>query len=130
MRQLPGQVASASASVSKLTEELSRLEGRARELAEEKLVTESDKLMAAQRLVARTDVQRVELEGAEAEAQSMVGALRDFGRVWKWMTPENRGRLMRALVAQVRVTEAEGEVEVELVNFSAVEAVAGAREAA
>jgi hypothetical protein len=35
------------------------------------------------------------------------------------MTPENRGRLLRALVASVRVNDATGEVEIELVNFSA-----------
>jgi len=112
-----------------LTEELSKLQGQARESAEEKLVTvtESDKLVAAERLLAQAELDGKQLEGAGAEAKSMVGALRDFGRVWKWMTPENRGRLIRALVAQVRVAEATGEVEVELINFG-IEA--GAQEAA
>jgi len=49
----------------------------------------------------------------------MLGALRDFANVWALMTPENRGRLLRALVASVRVNDATGEVEIELVNFSA-----------
>jgi DNA invertase Pin-like site-specific DNA recombinase len=127
LKQLPSRVASASAAVSKLTEELSRLEGRAREMAEEKLVAESDKLVTSERLLAQAELDRKQLARAADEAQWMAGALRDFGRVWKWMTPENRLRLMRALVAQVRVAEATGEVEVELINF-AIEA--GAQEAA
>ncbi|WP_437992678.1 hypothetical protein [Sorangium sp. So ce145] len=49
----------------------------------------------------------------------MLGALRDFANVWGLMTPENRGRLLHALVAAVRVKEDTGVVEVELVNFSA-----------
>ncbi|MDC0682630.1 hypothetical protein [Sorangium atrum] len=49
----------------------------------------------------------------------MLGALRDFANVWRLMTPENRGRLLRALVAAVRVEEAIGVVEVEFVNFGA-----------
>jgi hypothetical protein len=43
------------------------------------------------------------------------------------MTPENQGRLLRALVAAVRVKEETGVVEVELVNFAAD---AGSKEAA
>ncbi|WP_433934116.1 hypothetical protein AB3662_06475 [Sorangium cellulosum] len=35
------------------------------------------------------------------------------------MTPENRRRMLRALVAAVRVKEETGVVEVEFVNFSA-----------
>lgn len=49
----------------------------------------------------------------------MLGALRDFATVSGLMTQENRGRLLRALVAAVRVSEETGVVDVELVNFSA-----------
>jgi len=43
------------------------------------------------------------------------------------MTPENQGRLLRALVAGVSVDEKTGMCRVELVNF---DAVAGEKEAA
>jgi hypothetical protein len=46
-------------------------------------------------------------------------ALRDFANVWGLMTLENRGRLLRALVAALGVEDETGEVEVELGNFSA-----------
>ena len=36
------------------------------------------------------------------------------------MTPENRGRLLRAVVASVRVREAEDRCDIELVNFASV----------
>lgn len=49
----------------------------------------------------------------------MLGALRDFANIWRLMTPENRRRLLRALVAAVRVKDATGEVEIVLVNLSA-----------
>jgi hypothetical protein len=96
-------------------------------MAEEKLVAESDRLVTSERLLAQAELDRKQLGRATDEAQWMAGALRNFGRVWTWMTPENRLRLMRALVTQVRVAEATGEVEVELINF-AIEA--GAQEAA
>lgn len=116
---LPGRVASASAAASKLADELGKLDGRARELVEAKLRVEADRLVAAERQLAETERDLADLEVADAEATWMLGALRDFANVWALMTPENRGRLLRALVASVRVNEATGEVEIELVNFSA-----------
>jgi len=116
---LPGRVASASAAASKLADELGKLDGRARELARAKLRVEADRLVAAERQLAETERDLADLEVADAEATWMLGALRDFANVWALMTPENRGRLLRALVASVRVNDATGEVEIELVNFSA-----------
>lgn len=130
---LPGRVASASAAASKLADELGKLDGRARELARAKLRVEADRLVAAERQLAETERDLADLEVAEAEATWMLGALRDFANVWALMTPEtrtaqsprsgrsavratkrsavNRGRLLRALVASVRVNDATGEVE-------------------
>ena len=75
--------------------------------------------MAAERQLAETERDRLDLEVAAAETTWAVGALRDFARVWKFMTPENQGRLLRALVTVVRMKESTGVVEVELVNFAA-----------
>lgn len=124
---LPGRVASASVNASKYAEELSKFEGRARELVEAKLRAETDRLVAAERQLAETERDRLDLEVASNEAAWIVGALRDFAPVWKLMTPENQGRLLRALVAAVRVKEETDVVEVELVNFAAD---AGSKEAA
>lgn len=124
---LPGRVASASVAASKYTEDLGKFEGRARELVEAKLRAETDRLVAAERQLAETERDRLDLEVADREAEWIGAALRDFARVWKLMTPENQGRLLRALVAVVRVKEETGVVEVELVNFAAD---AGSQEAA
>jgi hypothetical protein len=51
---------------------------------------------------AETERDRLDLEVADREAEWIGAALRDFARVWKRMTPENQGRLLRALVAAVR----------------------------
>lgn len=116
---LPGRVASASATASKLTDELDKLDDPARELAGERLRSETDRLGAAERQLEETERDLFELELAAKETKWMLGALRDFASVWKVMTPENQGRLLRSLVAGVRVEEESGLVEVELVNFSA-----------
>ncbi len=116
---LPGRVAAASVNASKYTEELGKFEGRARELVEAKLRAETDRLVAAERQLAETERDRLDLEVADAEAKWIADALRDFARIWTAMTPENQGRLLRALVAAVRVKEESGVVEVELVNFAA-----------
>ena len=88
-------------------------------LVEAKLRAETDRLVAAERQLAETERDRLDLEVADREAEWIGAALRYFARVWKLMTPTNQGRLLRALVAAVRVKEETGVVEVELVNFAA-----------
>ena len=95
-----------------------RLEGRARELVEKQLVAASERLVAAERQLADTECELEELGVAAEESSWIVRAMRNFGRVWQLMTPENRGRLFRVLIAEVRVDEAKNLVEVELVNFA------------
>ncbi|HRI06791.1 MAG TPA: hypothetical protein PKW35_03185, partial [Nannocystaceae bacterium] len=65
--------------------------------------------------------------GAIPHLDWFVSTLRDFGKVWTSMTPENQGRLLRAIVAKVVVDDEQGKCRVELVNFDAIE---GAKEAA
>lgn len=67
----------------------------------------------------RSAASGVGIEVADREAEWIGAALRDFARVWTSMTPENQGRLLRALVAAGRVKEETGVVKVELVNFAA-----------
>lgn len=123
---LPGRVASGWGAASTFTDEQGVLDGGARELVEAKLRAETDRLVAAERQLAETVRDRLDLEFADREAE-WGAAYRNFARVRKLMTPENQGRLLRALVAAVRVKEETGVVEVELVNFAAD---AGSKEAA
>ncbi|MFZ5438471.1 MAG: recombinase family protein [Myxococcota bacterium] len=116
--KLPGEIAEASVAASRYADEVGRLEGRARELVEAKLRAESDRLAAAERRLAQAENDRIDLQVADTERAWMVGALKDFDSVWKLMTPENRARLMRAVVVAVRVDESKNEVELELVNLA------------
>ena len=47
--------------------------------------------MDAERQLAETERDRLDLEVADREAEWIGAALRDFARVWKLMTPENQG---------------------------------------
>jgi hypothetical protein len=125
-RQLPERVATAADHAKRLTEQSLRLNGRARELVEAQLVVESDRLAAAERQLAEATADLEALDAAQAEAEWLVGTLRDFDRIWHLLTPENQGRLLRALVAEVRVDEDQGILEVELIDFTRQ----GAKEAA
>ena len=118
-RRLPDEIATASSAATRYVEELGRLQGRSRELVEAQLRTETDRLTAAEQRLAQAENDRLDVEVADAERQWVVAALSDFSRVWSLMTPENRGRLARALVVSIRVDEASNQVEVELVNFAA-----------
>lgn len=118
-KRLPDEIANASSAATRYVEELGRLQGRSRELVEAKLRTETDRLTAAEQRLAHAENDRIDVEVADAEREWIVRALRDFGRVWSLMTPENRGRLARSLVVAIRVDEASNQVEVELVNFTA-----------
>ncbi|MCC6665148.1 MAG: hypothetical protein IT375_15465, partial [Polyangiaceae bacterium] len=120
-------IAEASAATSKLTDEVVRLEGRAREHVEAKLRDEAARLDDAERRLRAAEDDALDLELVESQREWFVGALRNFGKVWGGMTPENQGRLLRALVAKVSVDEKTGMCRVELVNF---DAAASAKEAA
>jgi len=126
-KALSAQIAEASAATAKLTDEVVRLEGRARELVEAKLRREAARLDDAERRLRALEDDALDLELVESQREWFVGALRNFGRVWGDMTPENQGRLLRALVAKVSVDEDSGVCRVELVNF---DAAASAKEAA
>lgn len=128
-RALAAQIAeaSASATTAKLTDEVVRLEARARELVEAKLRAEAARLDDAERRLRALEDDALDLELVESQREWFVGALCSFGKVWGEMTPENQGRLLRALVATVSVDEKTGMCRLELVNF---DAVTSAKEAA
>jgi hypothetical protein len=115
---LPGQVATLAANASRYVEELMRLEGKAREVVEAKLNAESEKLATAERMLAEVERKLEDLADAEVEGEWVCKALGDFASVWTLMTPENRGRLLRALVTNVKVDEDSGTVELHLVKLT------------
>lgn len=115
---LPDQIAQASRSVSRLADDVGQLKGAAREVMGRKLQDEAERLGSFERQLEALEQQQAVLKLAAGEAQWMLDALRNFRSVWESMTLENRGRLLRALVAQVRVNEEAGVVEMEFHGMS------------
>ncbi|KYG06938.1 hypothetical protein BE21_31985 [Sorangium cellulosum] len=81
-----GGMASASAAAAKLTDELGKRDGHARELVDAKLRVEAERLVAAERQLAETERDLTELKATDAEATSLLGAMRNFANVWGLMT--------------------------------------------
>jgi DNA invertase Pin-like site-specific DNA recombinase len=122
---LAGKIASASDRAAKLTEELLRLSGYARDLVEAKLRDETERLAAVQRQLMQAERDLVALEIAEADVFWMKATLTDFGKIWEHMSPENRGRLLRALIVEIRAHDESHTITIELVNVAA-DSAAGA----
>ena len=83
--------------------------------------------MATREELARYEEQLREVERqlaaeieAEIDAEWVAATLRDFDAVYENLTPDNRARLLRALVARIDVDEPEGTVEIQLADLSAV----------
>ena len=119
--ELPAKIAAAADQAERLSEQAMRLKGRARELVEAQLVVESDRLLAAEKQLTSVNCDLEELAAERAVTDWVIDALRNFGRVWDMLTPENKGRLLRILVAQVRVDEEKGVIEVEMAGFTSPE---------
>jgi site-specific DNA recombinase len=117
-QKLPSRVATLSSLASKLAEQLTQLEGRARELVAQKLNIESEKLGEAESQLAGAKQEREHLAGIVAETAWVTNALADFSKVWEVLTVPNRGRLLRALIDRITVDEPSGRIEIRLVEFT------------
>jgi len=116
---LPAKVAAVSANVSRYVEELTKVEGRAREVVSQRLEQESEHLETLEASLAEVTRDLDALEDQRVEGEWVAQALGDFARVWDVLTPTNQGRLLRALVEKVVVDEGGEQVAVHLMNFAA-----------
>ncbi|MCC6748837.1 MAG: recombinase family protein [Deltaproteobacteria bacterium] len=124
--ELPLKIAAVSTEGKRLVETASNVTGTARRLLDAKLQDTGDKLGRLEsRLV---DVQRrlALLEDTELETQWVERCLADFDQIWDRLSNENRGRLVRAVVARVEVDEPNGDVRAFLTDV-APSAAEGAR---
>jgi site-specific DNA recombinase len=117
--KLPGKITKASANVARYVEELTKVQGRARDAVAERLEQERARLAMLEETMAEVERTLDALEAQRVEGEWVAQALGDFSRVWSALTPANQGRLLRALVERVAVDEGSGRVEVHLVNFAA-----------
>ncbi|MDC0714280.1 recombinase family protein [Stigmatella sp. ncwal1] len=126
--QLPKDMARRAVESEKWVDSLSKLEGPARRLVEEKLTAAEEEAADMRKRLAEVERALDAMEGERLEAAWVAQALADFDAVWNALTATNRGRLLRALVGRVVVNEVTGRVDVHLVHSG--EAAATRREEA
>jgi len=114
--KLPTPIANYSANASRYVEELTRLDGKARELVEQRFGVETQRLAAAERQLNDAERALADLANTATEVRHVIGALQDFSMVQQAMTTPNRGRLLRALLDRVVVEETSGRVDIHLVD--------------
>jgi hypothetical protein len=118
-QELPTQIAALSSEGKRLVESLSSVTGTGRRLFDTKLQDVGDQLG---RLEARLrDVERslCILDDCEVETEWVARCLTDFDQVWDALSPENHGRLVRAVFERVEVDEPSGDVRVFATSLNA-----------
>jgi site-specific DNA recombinase len=127
-KKLPAQIAALSAEGKRLLATMADVDGVARRLAEERLQGLGNELGRCERRLATVERELAAIERTDLDASWVARCLNDFTLVWDVLTPENRGRLLRAVVQRVEVNEPANKVEVLMADLceglpEAVEAV-------
>ena len=98
---------------------MSGVTGTARRLVDERLQEVGEQLARCEGQLAAAERELANLDALEVEVGWVAGCLADFDAVWDVLTPENRGRLLRAIVQRVDVNEPENQVTVVLADLGA-----------
>lgn len=117
-RALPAQIARLSSDGANLASSLATVTGTAKRLLEAKIEGVGAELGRYEVRLAEVEKAITALESAERDAKWVADAMRDFDAVWPFMTADNQGRLIRALVHEVVVDEPAGEVSATLIDLS------------
>lgn len=115
---LPARIAKLAADTNALLPTIGRLSGRARRLAEQRLEVAAGALEKAQSDLAAVERNLALLEHAGADAAWVLSALSAFDSLWEVMTPDNRQRLVSALVRRVEVSERDNEIAVHFARLA------------
>jgi hypothetical protein len=115
---LPAQIGKLSAEAHSLATAVARVSGRAQRLAEERLHVTAAALDRAQTELKAVEVRLAGLDLATAEIEWVHDALANFPSLWELMTPDNRQRLVTALVEEVIVDEKKGDLQLKLACLS------------
>ncbi len=118
MRQgLPADVQRLRLKCGALVEKVASAAGPAMAVLEQRLTETSEALARTEEMLRQVDRGIALLAQAEVDARWVARSLANFESVWDVMTPENRGRLVRALVENVEVDGATGSVTVTLAEL-------------
>ena len=116
-KELPQRIASLSATGRRLVESLGDLKPTARRLLEQRVEELGEELARHEARLTALHRELASLRDAAVEVKWVVKALSHFDDVWESMTPENRQRLVRAIVERVEVNEPEGRIAAVLVDL-------------
>ncbi|MEO8182403.1 MAG: recombinase family protein, partial [Deltaproteobacteria bacterium] len=118
-QKLPVEIASLSAEARRTVDTMAGMTGTARQLVDERLQQIGDQLGRCEGQLAAAERALANLDALEVEVDWVARCLTDFDGIWDVLTPENRGRLLRAVVQRVEVNEPANEVSVFLADLGA-----------
>jgi site-specific DNA recombinase len=133
-RDLPAKIAKLTGDGRHLADSLRDVSVPGKKFVEERFAKIGEDLGQCEARLADVERELVSLDNVEVEAGWVAQCLADFNTCWDVLTPENRGRLIRALVHSIEVDEPANRVEMHVASLAtevprrAVAAV-GAREA-
>jgi site-specific DNA recombinase len=122
-RLLVEKIADVSSRVRNLTlqAEEGSVVGHGRTVLHERLEERGTELAALQTRLDRVERELAALVDARVEADWLERTLGEFDAVWDALTPENQGRLIRAIVDRVVVDEATGSVKMYVADLACAE---------
>jgi site-specific DNA recombinase len=118
-QKLPKQIAALSAEAKQALDALGAVTGTARRLVEGRVQDAGDQLTRCEARLAAAERELAHLAEIEVESSWVADCLAEFHQIWDVLTPENRGRLVRAVIRRVEVDEPANQVQVFLVDLSA-----------
>ena len=133
-RDLPAKIAKLTGEGRGLADNVRDINAPGRKFLEERFEKLGEHLGHLEARLAEVERELASLQNVEVEAGWVAQCLADFNTCWDVLTPENRGRLIRALVHRIEVDEPANRVEMRVASFAAevpqrVVAAVGAREA-
>jgi hypothetical protein len=109
---------------------MSGLTGTARQFVEKRLQEIGEQLARTEKRLADAEREVANLDAVQVEASWIAQCLTDFDEVWDVLTPENRGRLLRAVIQRVEVDEPAAKVSVFMAELGLSDAATQREEAA
>jgi site-specific DNA recombinase len=118
-KKLPAQIAALSAEGKRLLDTMADVDSVARRLADERLQRLGNELGRCEARLSTVERELAAIEKTALDASWVARCLNDFTAIWDVLTPENRGRLLRAVVQLVEVDELANRVKVFMVDLCA-----------
>jgi len=118
-RDLPAEIAKLSDEGHRLVDTARDINGPGKKLLDQRLEELGEHHGRLENRLGQVERELASLEDIEVEAGWVAECLADFGTCWDVLTPENRGRLVRAIVRRIEVDEPANRVEMHITDLAA-----------